>query len=98
MNTWNKVLLHLERRVDANDFEEWFRSTLLLYEDEHRLIVLVPNKEHVERITTVYAPLIRAIFEDLGKPTLELFCIFKSTLVVSVHALLPVGERDEKTS
>jgi chromosomal replication initiation ATPase DnaA len=97
MNFWDQVLKRLEDRLSHQNFERWFASTLLLYTDDHRIIILVPDRPHSEGLVKFYDCMLRGVFIDLKKPDLALYCIHKTA--PGVQILEPAGsESHEKTS
>lgn len=68
MNSWDNVLQHMERRVNAHSFSTWFRPTRLEAVEGDRLLIRVPTPIFRKRLTQTYGDLIRAVLEEVGMP------------------------------
>jgi chromosomal replication initiation ATPase DnaA len=75
MNLWSGTLKELEKRINPNSYDKWFSSTVVLYEDDFRIIILVPSALTAKRFTDTYAAAIQFAFGSLGKPLMKLYCI-----------------------
>jgi chromosomal replication initiator protein len=67
-NAWDKILQHLERRVNAHSFATWFRPTRLESAENGRLLVRVPTRLFRKRLTETYGELLRAVLVEVGMP------------------------------
>ncbi|MFY9527301.1 MAG: chromosomal replication initiator protein DnaA [Candidatus Acidiferrales bacterium] len=72
MNRWDKILQHMERRVNPHSFATWFRPTRLDSEDSDRLTVRVPTRLFRKRLTETYGQLLQAVLAEVGQPELRL--------------------------
>ncbi|MGH9775611.1 MAG: chromosomal replication initiator protein DnaA [Candidatus Acidiferrales bacterium] len=72
MNAWEKVLQHMERRVNQHSFTTWFRPTRLEESSEARLVVRVPSRLFKKRLTETYGQLLQAVLEEVGMPDTRL--------------------------
>src|SRR3970282_1245097 len=76
MNTWDKILQHLERRVNPHSFATWFRPTRQEGGENGRLVIRVPTRLFRKRLTETYGDLIKAALAEVGRPEakLEFIC------------------------
>jgi chromosomal replication initiator protein len=68
MNSWEKVLQHMERRVNPHSFATWFRPTRLEEAAEGRIVVRVPTRLFRKRLTETYGQLLQAVLAEVGMP------------------------------
>jgi len=75
-NSWDKILEHMERRVNAHSFSTWFRPTRLETADQDRLVIRVPTPIFRKRLTQTYGDLLQAVLSELqmGGMRLEFVC------------------------
>jgi chromosomal replication initiator protein len=66
MNAWEKILQHIERRVNAHSFSTWFRPTRLEASGSGRLLVRVPTPLFRKRLTQTYGDLLQAVLLELN--------------------------------
>ncbi|MBI3404319.1 MAG: hypothetical protein HY046_02560, partial [Acidobacteria bacterium] len=76
MTSWDKILQHLERRVNAHSFATWFRPTRQESTENGKLQVRVPSPIFRKRLTETYGEIIQAACADAGleKTRLEYIC------------------------
>jgi chromosomal replication initiator protein len=76
MNHWEKILHHMERRVNPHSFTTWFRPTRLEEVGEGRLLVRVPTRLFRKRLTETYGEILKAVLAEVGLPDtrLEFLC------------------------
>ncbi|HEV2222702.1 MAG TPA: chromosomal replication initiator protein DnaA [Candidatus Acidoferrales bacterium] len=76
MNAWDKILQHMERRVNAHSFSTWFRPTRLEAAEDDRLLIRVPTAIFRKRLTQTYGDLLQAVLAEVGSPNtrLEFIC------------------------
>src|SRR5487761_726309 len=76
VNAWDKILQHMERRVNAHSFSTWFRPTRLEAAEEGRLLIRVPTAIFRKRLTQTYGDLLQAVLAEVGTPhaRLEFIC------------------------
>lgn len=67
LNTWEKLLQHLERRVNPHSFSTWFRPTRQESVENGRLVVRVPTRLFRKRLTETYGELIQAVLAEVGQ-------------------------------
>ncbi len=72
MNTWEKILQHMERRVNPYSFATWFRPTKQEVSENGKLVVRVPTRLFRKRLTETYGELLRAVLAEVGMPELRL--------------------------
>jgi len=68
MSAWDKVLQHVERRVNPHSFATWFRPTRQEGTDSGKLLVRVPTRLFRKRLTETYGELLQAALLDAGMP------------------------------
>ncbi len=68
MTSWEKVLQHLERRVNPHSFGTWFKPTRQESIENGRLQVRVPNRMFRKKLTETYGQLIEAVLNEVGMP------------------------------
>jgi len=67
-NTWDRVLLKIQSKVNAHSFSTWFKPTMFLGEDASSLEVMVPNGWFAEWLRTNYLGLILDALREMGRP------------------------------
>jgi chromosomal replication initiator protein len=72
MNNWERILQHMERRVNPHSFATWFRPTRLESSDSGRMIVRVPTALFKKRLTETYGQLLQAVQAEVGLEQLQL--------------------------
>jgi len=72
MNSWEKILQHMERRVNPHSFGTWFRPTRQEGTENGRLTVRVPSRVFRKRLTETYGELLQAVLAEVGTPELQL--------------------------
>jgi chromosomal replication initiator protein len=72
MNQWDRVLHHVERRVNPHSFNTWFRPTRLEIVEEGRLLVRVPTRLFRKRLTETYGDVIQAVLVELSLTDLRI--------------------------
>lgn len=63
MDTWDRLLEQLERTLDPQTFDTWFRPTSMLADRNGVLSVSVPNEVFRDWLTQKYAGLVRETLE-----------------------------------
>jgi chromosomal replication initiator protein len=66
MNSWDKILQHMERRVNPHSFATWFRPTRQEDTENGKLIVRVPSRIFRKRLTETYGELLQAVLVEVG--------------------------------
>jgi chromosomal replication initiator protein len=66
MTAWEKVLQHMERRVNPHSFATWFRPTRQEGAENGKLIVRVPTRMFRKRLSETYGELINAVLNEVG--------------------------------
>ena len=67
INVWNDVLAHVEKRLNANVFDTWFRRiTFDGFDPETRTINLIAADITKDWVTRYYSPMIDEILGDMG--------------------------------
>jgi chromosomal replication initiator protein len=66
MNSWEKILQHMERRVNPHSFATWFRPTRQEGTENGNLVVRVPSRIFRKRLTETYGELLQAVLAEVG--------------------------------
>jgi chromosomal replication initiator protein len=66
MNSWEKILQHMERRVNPHSFATWFRPTRQEGTENGKLVVRVPTRLFRKRLTETYGELLQAVLVEVG--------------------------------
>ena len=76
MNSWEKILQHMERRVNPHSFATWFRPTRQEETENGKLVVRVPSRIFRKRLTETYGELLQAVLAEVGMSNthLEFMC------------------------
>lgn len=76
MNSWEKILQHMERRVNPHSFATWFRPTRQEGTENGKLVVRVPSRIFRKRLTETYGELLQAVLAevDMRDTHLEFLC------------------------
>ena len=72
MNSWEKILQHMERRVNPHSFATWFRPTRQEGTENGKLVVRVPSRIFRKRLTETYGELLQAVLVEVGMSELHL--------------------------
>ena len=72
MTAWEKILQHMERRVNPHSFSTWFRPTRQEGSENGKLVVHVPSKLFRKRLTETYGQLLQAVLAEVGMPDTQL--------------------------
>jgi chromosomal replication initiator protein len=76
VNAWEKILQHMERRVNPHSFGTWFRPTRLEGLHEGKLQVRVPNRTFRKKLSETYGSLIEAVLAETGMADLRVEYVF----------------------
>src|SRR5258707_13378035 len=76
MNSWEKILQHMERRVNPPSFGTGFRPTRQEGTENGKLVVRVPSRIFRKRLTETYGELLQAVLAEVGMSNthLEFMC------------------------
>ena len=97
MSTWDRILQHLERRVNPHSFSTWFRPTRQDGPDANgsngRLTVRVPTRVFKKRLSETYGELIQAVLVEVGmrNTTIEFVCTETEAPASLKAGLRPAG-------
>jgi chromosomal replication initiator protein len=84
MTSWEKILQHMERRVNPHSFATWFLPTRQEGADNGKLTVRVPSRPFRKRLTETYGELLQAVLVEVGMPDVQLdFVCAEPDLVAS---------------
>jgi len=72
MNNWERILQHMERRVNPHSFATWFRPTRQEQDENGRIVIRVPTPLFKKRLTETYGQLLQAVLAEVGLPDLQL--------------------------
>jgi chromosomal replication initiator protein len=93
MNPWEKILEHIERRVNPHSFNTWFRPTRLEESSDGRLIVRVPTRLFRKRLTETYSQILQGVLAEVGLPDAQLeFICSEPELAASTAAAPPSAQ------
>ena len=76
MNAWDKILQHMERRVNPHSFATWFRPTRQEGIENGKLVIRVPTRLFRKRLTETYGELLQAVLIEVGMPNTRLEFIY----------------------
>jgi len=65
-NSWDKILQHMERRVNPHSFQTWFRPTRQQGTENGKLLVKVPNRMFRKKLSETYGSLLEAVLSEVG--------------------------------
>jgi chromosomal replication initiator protein len=87
MTSWEKILQHMERRVNPHSFATWFLPTRQEGADNGKLTVRVPSRPFRKRLTETYGELLQAVLVEVGMSDVQLdFVCSEADLVASPGA------------
>jgi len=66
VNSWDKILQHMERRVNPHSFQTWFRPTRQQGVENGKLLVKVPNRMFRKKLSETYGSLLEAVLTEVG--------------------------------
>jgi chromosomal replication initiator protein len=77
MNQWDRILHHVERRVNPHSFNTWFRPTRLESAEEGRIVVRVPTRLFRKRLTETYGQILQGVLVEVGleNARIEYICV-----------------------
>jgi chromosomal replication initiator protein len=64
--SWDKILQHMERRVNPHSFTTWFRPTRQQGVENGKLLVRVPNRMFRKKLSETYGSLLEAVLTEVG--------------------------------
>src|SRR5271168_3621634 len=76
MNSWEKILQHMERRVNPHSFASWFKPTRQEGSENGKLVIRVPSRLFRKRLTETYGELLQAVLAEveMSDTHLEFVC------------------------
>ncbi len=72
MTSWERILQHMERRVNPHSFATWFQPTRQEGADNGKILVRVPSRPFRKRLTETYGELLHAVLVEVGTPDMQL--------------------------
>ena len=77
MNLWDKVLQHMERRVNPHSFPLGFVPPARSGWKSERIVVRVPTRLFSKRLKQTYGELLHAVLVEVGRPevVVEFVCV-----------------------
>ena len=93
MNAWEKILQHMERRVNAHSFSTWFRPTRLEAAENGRLLIRVPTPLFRKRLTQTYGDLLQAVLAEIAMPETQIDFVCTETEASSAGEAPPAQAR-----
>jgi chromosomal replication initiator protein len=79
MNTWDKILQCMERRVNPHAFKTWFSPTRQEENSNGRIVVRVPSRIFSKRLNETYGQLLEAVLKELSLEGTQLEFISSET-------------------
>jgi len=92
VNSWDKVLEHMKRRVNAHSFSTWFGPTRLESAEGDRLVVRVPTPIFRKRLTQTYGDFLDAVLAELGMSGTQLEFVCAETEPAPAAAQQPPAQ------
>jgi chromosomal replication initiator protein len=68
MNFWDQARKHLQQKLSAENYDNWFKGTAFVGIDGGTLLVSTPDRETLEVLESEYAALVKGTIRDLGLP------------------------------
>jgi chromosomal replication initiator protein len=72
LTLWDKILQHMEQRINPHSFATWFRPTRQERAEEGKLVIRVPTKLFSKRLKETYGEILKAVLAQIGQPELAL--------------------------
>ena len=69
---WDKILQHMEQRINPHSFATWFRPTRQERAEDGKLTIRVPTKLFSKRLKETYGEILKAVLVQIGQPELVL--------------------------
>ena len=92
MNSWEKILQHMERRVNPHSFATWFQPTKQEGAENGTVVVRVPSRPFRKRLTETYGELLQAVLVEVGMPDLQLNFVCSEPEPASTVAASPTKQ------
>jgi chromosomal replication initiator protein len=92
MNSWEKILQHMERRVNPHSFATWFLPTKQEATDNGTVVVRVPSRPFRKRLTETYGELLQAVLVEVGMPDVQLSFVCNEPEAPSAAPLQPIKQ------
>src|SRR5580700_7985358 len=96
MTSWEKILHHMERRVNPHSFATWFQPTRQEGADNGKLTVRVPSRPFRKRLTETYGELLHAVLLEVGMPDVQLEFICSEPAPSATAAAPPPGAKQTR--
>jgi chromosomal replication initiator protein len=96
MNSWEKILQHMERRVNPHSFNTWFQPTRQEGDDGAKLTVRVPSRPFRKRLTETYGELLQAVLVEVGMPDAQLDFVCAEPEPAPVQAAAAVAAKQSR--
>src|SRR5258708_13053658 len=88
-NLWDKFLERVKSRVSINTFNTWFQPTRLNRSDVDMVYVQIPTTVFRQVLTRTYGEIVKAVFHELGVPTMRVQYVCTEEEPVAAVALAP---------
>jgi chromosomal replication initiator protein len=99
LTLWDKILQHMEQRINPHSFATWFRPTRQERAEEGKLVVRVPTKLFSKRLKETYGEILKAVLVQIGQPELVLeFTCAENELAAPVPAASQQARLDFESS
>jgi chromosomal replication initiator protein len=87
MTLWDRILQHVEQRVNPHSYATWFRPTRQEQAEDDRLVVRVPTKLFSKRLKETYGEILKAVLVQVGRPELVIEFVYAETEPVTPAAV-----------
>src|SRR6201997_5030090 len=92
MNSWEKILQHMERRVDPHSFATGFLPTKQEGADNGTGVGRGPQRPFRKRLTETYGELLQAVLLEVGMPEVQLNFVCSEPEPASAMASSPIKQ------
>jgi chromosomal replication initiator protein len=90
MNSWDQIRSYLQKKVSAEGYDNWLKSTAFLGQDAGILSVSVPDRDTRSWLETEYAQSIRDGIRELALPVRQV--MYETEPTARTRGSLPVAE------
>ena len=98
MNSWDQIRNYLQRKISAESFNNWLKSTEFVGMDGSTLFVSVPDGSTKSWLETEYASLVRSGILELRLPVEEVSYEVRTSRASQNHAISNGGPVEDSTA
>jgi chromosomal replication initiator protein len=91
-NAWDKFLELVKSRVSINTYTTWFQPTRLNRAEGDNLYVQIPSTVFRQVLTRTYGEIVRAVFHQLGTPSLKVHYVCTEEEAAPAPAVTPAKQ------